>query len=184
MSGQNEDLYEVLQYDASVELLDTEGRLAVYEKRERVRFLRDGVEAFPDFGWGTGIAFATHDVEPGSLVDRRLTGTRLRSVVQLPRPYQKGEELTFAIDRTVKSGFISPQECWLDADVYHRVRGRLSLKATLPPGRPVKRAWLIRLHEAGGRRLRVERLADGRQCISHTVRHPELNQRYTLFWEW
>src|SRR5437016_1153921 len=71
---QSQPLYEVLDYNASVQLLDTQGRDAHYVRRERVRFLRDHVTGWYDYGWGSGIPFADYEFSPGRIVDRRLIG--------------------------------------------------------------------------------------------------------------
>ncbi|MBE0610047.1 MAG: hypothetical protein IH609_11730 [Dehalococcoidia bacterium] len=166
-----------------MELADPDGRGAFYLKREQIRFLRDGVSTFEDYGWGNGIAFSSHEVEPGSFVQRQLVGSRLQSTVKLPHPYNKGDELTFSVERVIKNGFTSPSECWLEAELYH-VTHKLSLRAILPQTRPVHRARLVRPGTLGSRSLPVRRLPDGRQCISYKDREPPQGQRYTLVWDW
>src|SRR5574341_675507 len=48
----SEGLYEVLEYDAQLELQDKYGRTAVFNKKERVKFLQDNVIAYQDMAWG------------------------------------------------------------------------------------------------------------------------------------
>src|SRR3990170_2663482 len=57
---QSPGLYEVLDYEAMLELRDTHGRQAVYKKRQRVRFLQDAVSLLPDYVWGNGRQFTSH----------------------------------------------------------------------------------------------------------------------------
>lgn len=175
--------YEVLSYDAAVEVMDSSGHEATYSRRERIRMLRDGVSTIDDYGWGSGIAFAGHEISPGKLVKRQIVGSRLRSTVRFPQRYRKGEELTFSVERVIKNGFISPSECWLEADLYHTVR-KVSLKVILPGARPVRTARVIRPGIPGSRRLRVKVLPDGRQRVAFNDRNPAPGRRYTLVWDW
>jgi hypothetical protein len=172
-----------VSYEATVELTDAEGREAIYVKQERIRFLRDGISTFEDYGWGNGIAFSVHDVYPGSFAWRKLVGSRLQSVVKLPHAYQTGDHLTFSVERVIKNGFCSPSECWLEAELYHATH-RIFLKAILPRTRRVQRARLVCPGTPGSRSLRVRRLPDGRQCISYKERDPTQGKRYTLVWDW
>jgi hypothetical protein len=175
--------YEVLSYDAVVELMDPEGREAVYVRKEHIRFLRDHVSTLEDYGWGSGIAFAGHEVYPGSLAQRQIIGSRLRSTVRLTHRYRRGDELTFSVERVIKNGFISPSECWLEAELYHPVQ-HVSLRVILPGTRAVQAARLVRPGRPGSMGLRVKHLPRGRQCISYDDRHPAQGQRYTVLWEW
>lgn len=175
--------YEVLSYEASLELLDTEGREAVYVRKQRLRFLQDGVTAIDDYGWGNGIAFASHYAYPGRFVDRRIEGSRLRSTVELSRAYDAGEELTFSVERLVKNGFASESECWLEAELYHRVR-RVSLAVLLPASREVKSAKLVRPGISDATAIIPQTLSDGRQTLTHIDRRPVQGARYTLLWDW
>lgn len=44
----HEGIYEILEYDCILELVDPKGELALLKKRQRVRFLQDNVIAFQD----------------------------------------------------------------------------------------------------------------------------------------
>ena len=175
--------YEVLNYEAVVEVLDTEGHEAAYTRHERVRFLQDDVLILDDYGWGNGIAFAAHEVYPGEFVKREMTGSRLRSTVRLPQPYNEGDEMTLSVERMIKNGFVSPSECWLEAELYHEVRHVL-LKVILPAGRPVRAARLVFPGLAGSETLDVVPLPDGRQSISYEDGDPVQGRRYTVLWHW
>lgn len=175
--------YKVLSYEATLELLDAEGREAVYVRKQRLRFLEDGVTAIDDYGWGNGIAFASHYAYPGRFVDRRIEGSRLRSTVELSRPYDAGEELTFSVERLIKNGFESKSEWWLEAELYHRAR-RVSLTVVLPSSREVKSATLVRPGVSDAITIVPKKLPDGRQSVTHIDRRPVQGERYTLLWNW
>src|SRR5437870_8169874 len=63
--SQDPGLYEVKDYRGVLDVLDARGRRTIYSKKERIRFLRDNVGSFYDYGWGTGQPFASHRVRPG-----------------------------------------------------------------------------------------------------------------------
>lgn len=66
----HEGLYEVLQYEATLEILDAYGERAVFRKHHRVKFLQDNVIAYEDYAWGDGDLFADYRCSPGVVVDR------------------------------------------------------------------------------------------------------------------
>lgn len=44
----NEGMYEVLDYETTLELLDPKGHKASFTKREKVRYLQDNIIAYQD----------------------------------------------------------------------------------------------------------------------------------------
>ena len=50
--GRHEGMYDILAYDAILELMDPKGETAVFSRRQKVRFLQDNVIAFQDYAWG------------------------------------------------------------------------------------------------------------------------------------
>ncbi len=47
-------MYEVLEYESTLELKDRGGKRATSKKREKVRYLQDNVIAYQDQAWGDG----------------------------------------------------------------------------------------------------------------------------------
>lgn len=61
LKGQrHEGLYEILDYELTLELLDPQGETAVFKKRQHVKFLQNNVIAFEDYAWGDGEIFADY----------------------------------------------------------------------------------------------------------------------------
>jgi hypothetical protein len=50
--SQPQGIFEILDYDSTLELLDAKGKKAVFRRRQKVRFLQDHVIAFQDRAWG------------------------------------------------------------------------------------------------------------------------------------
>jgi len=47
-------MYEVIEYESTLELKDRGGKRATFKKREKVRYLQDNVIAYQDQAWGDG----------------------------------------------------------------------------------------------------------------------------------
>ena len=46
----NEGMYEVLDYESTLEVHDTKGKRATFRKRMKIRYLQDDIIAFQDYG--------------------------------------------------------------------------------------------------------------------------------------
>ena len=66
---QPDGLFEVLDYDSTLELLDGAGEMAIFKRRQKVRFLQDHILAFQDYAWGDGDVLADYRIAPGEVVD-------------------------------------------------------------------------------------------------------------------
>ena len=66
----SEGVYEVLEYETTLELRDTKGKIATFKKHERVRYLQDHIIAYQDQGWGDGKILGNYQCTPGVPVDR------------------------------------------------------------------------------------------------------------------
>jgi hypothetical protein len=52
-------MYEILDYDATLELVDPRGERAIFQRREVIRFLHENVVAIHDHAWGNDELFAS-----------------------------------------------------------------------------------------------------------------------------
>ena len=175
------DVFEVNDFRVSLDVKDARGHRAVYTRRERVRFLRDHVTTFYDYGWGTGETFASHRITPGRVVDRQRVGPRYRSLVLLPKPKRRGERLTFTVRRAIRRGGFGGRANWLEADIYYKTR-RAQLRVSVPGTRRVQSARLVCGGESSPVPIRFGRA--GRQEMAWTTSTPRVGDRYTLLWEW
>jgi hypothetical protein len=76
-------IYEVLEHDTVVEPKDPNGRVAIVDRQEEVRFLQHSVVALADYGWGDGQIFADYRCSPGVPVDRCGNGSRHTVLISL-----------------------------------------------------------------------------------------------------
>jgi hypothetical protein len=134
-------LYEVLDFDHTLELCDLGGKKAIYHKRETVRFLQDFVTAYQDQAWGLGNIFADYKCSPGAMVDRYRDGHKYRVLISLRETKRRDEIMRIRIDHTVHNGFTDP-EGWSETEITHRTK-HLRTSVTFPKTRHCKKATLI-----------------------------------------
>lgn len=181
----NTDMYEILEYESTWEMLDTEGRLAIFRKRQRVKFLQNNIIAFEDYAWGDGDIFTDYKCAPGVVVDRYREGDRWNILISLRGTKNKGDIEEFYIERTVTNGFQNAEE-WQQAEIRRRTR-RLQMNVIFPSGRPCQKAELTQRSHNRPITLGPEhfrRLADGRQLVTWETDKVRAYDIYTLKWQW
>ena len=177
--------YEILDYEATVELLDTKGKLAVFRKRQRVKFLQNSIIAFEDYAWGDGDILADYKCTPGVVVDKYKEGDRWNILVSLRDTKSIGDVEQFHIERTINSGYTKDEE-WLQTEIRRHTR-RLRMSVIFPEKRPCERAILVQRSEHKTTELGPDHfdvLPDGRQEVSWETNHARGYEIYTLKWKW
>ena len=107
MCRQSRDgIYEILEYESTLELLDSKGQTAIFSKRLRVKFLQDHVIAFQDHAWGDGDNLGHYTCSPGVIVDRYRDGDRWNILISLRETKNTGDVQEFYIRRAIKRGFM------------------------------------------------------------------------------
>jgi hypothetical protein len=180
-----EGMYEVLAFDAELELQDARGRVALLDKRQRVRFLQDNIIAYQDLAWGDGEIFSEYECSPGVAVDRYREGHRWRVLISLRETRNRGDVEEFRIRRKIQGGFTKGRE-ELQAEVNHKTRG-MRMSVVFPEKRLPKRVSLIEQNLNRSTTLGPEnhiRLPDQRLQVTWSTDKPRLFEAYILRWEW
>ncbi len=182
---QPDGLFEVLDYDSTLELLDGAGHLAIFKRRQKVRFLQDHIMAFQDYAWGDGDVLADYRIAPGEVVDCYREGERWNILISLRETKNRGDSEEFHIERTVRDGFTQDVE-WRQTAIWLTTK-RARLEVDLPQGRSCRRVLLLqrstnRTIELDGEH--VQWLPDGRQMIAWEKQNPPKAEVYTIRWEW
>ncbi len=180
-----EGLYEVLDYEARLELRDPAGRKARYTKRARVRFLQDNVVAYQDQAWGDGDIFAAYRCSPGVAVDRYREGHRWRVLISLRGTRNCGDIEEFHIERTIRDGFTRAVEDF-QTEVDHTTH-RLALSVVFPRERLPKQVLLLEQHAGRSSALGPEHrltLPDGRALVRWEAERPRRGEAYIVRWTW
>ena len=178
-------LYEVLDFEHTLELMDGEGQEAVYHKRETVRLLQDYVAAYLDQVWGRGEIFADYQCSPGVPVDRYRCGHKTCVLISLREAMRRGDILRISIDRTVRHGF-DTDTGWSETVVRHRTH-RFQLAVIFPTERPPQRVALLEVNQNRTTPLgeaHTHVMPDGRTRVFWETTKPKLFETYTLKWTW
>lgn len=179
----SEGMYEILDYDSTLELLDIHGKNAKFNKNMVIRYLQDDIVSFSDFGWSDGQGLLGYKISPGVPVDRYKSGHRNYVLVSLRQRKTKGETDRFNIEWKIKDGFLLKDGYW-QTDVTHKF-GKMRLTIIFPRGCPPRRAFveesnISRNHPIGQEHFRF--LPDGRIKLSWATNKPRLYEQYIFRW--
>jgi hypothetical protein len=181
----HEGLYELLEYDAVLELLDRKGRTAIFKKRLRVKFIQDDVITFQDHAWGDGDILAEYGCSPGIDVDRYPEGDRWNVLISLRETKSRGEVEDFYIQRKIHHGFPRKEEWW-QIEMQYQTR-HLKFAVKFPPGRHCSRAVLIERKRNRSTLLGPQHfvdLPDGQRILTWENAKPRRFETYTIKWQW
>jgi hypothetical protein len=181
----SEGMYEVLDYQSTLELHDPGGKKATFTKRKKVRYLQDNIVAYQDHAWGDGEILLDYRSNPGVAVDRYRCGHKTLVLLSLREMKSRGDEDEFRIRWNIRNGFLAANGFWA-TDVTNRTR-RLKVRVIFPRSRPPRRLTLVeanrkRTHILGRDAIRSR--PDGRWGISWEKKKPMLFEDYVLNWEW
>jgi hypothetical protein len=181
----NEGIYEVLDYETTLELQDRKGNKARLKKREKVRYLQDHILAHQDQAWGDGKILLNYRCAPGVPVDRYRSGYKTNILISLREVKNKGDIDEFNIEWGIKNGFLSQTGFW-STEISQRTK-RIIVQAIFPRSRPPSVSWMIekniqRTHLLDGDTKK--KLSDGRWMINWEKKNPRLYEHYILKWEW
>jgi hypothetical protein len=181
----NEGLYEVLDYESTLELLDSKGKKATFKKKMKVRYLQDETIAFQDFAWGDGEILLNYKTRPGLAVDQHRSGYKTYILLSLREVKNRGDIDDYNISWCIRNGFLTPDGYW-STEISHRMM-QVRVNVIFPRRRPPHRVFL---EENIKRRSKVldekywKRLSDGRWRVTWDVDKPMLFENYVIRWDW
>jgi len=181
----SEGIYEVLDYECTMELKDKSGTNAIIHKREKVRFRQDYIIAYEDQAWGDGDILLDYHCSPGIPVDQYQLGHNTYKLISLREIKNKGDINEFNIEWRMRNGFLKPTGFW-GTSVNHQTK-KITVKVIFPKDRlPMQ----VSIFESNTQRTRPlgqetqQRLADGRVMVVWENTNPRLYEDYILRWEW
>lgn len=181
----SEGMYEILDYDSGLELLDTKGTKARFKKLQRVKFLQNHIIAFQDYAWGDGDTLEDYQCSPGIVVDKYKEGDRWNILISLRETKSAGDITDFHIERTGRNSFTQAEE-WFQTEIRHPTK-RLRMTIIFPKGRSCQRAVLLQRSQHQTLVLGPEHftiLPDGRQRLSWETEQIKQFEIYTIKWRW
>ncbi len=178
-------MYEVLDYETTLELHDRKGKRATVRKREKVRYLQDNIIAYQDQAWGDGDILLNYRCTPGTPVDFYRPGRKTYILVSLREVKNQGDIDEFNFEWGISNGFLRVKEIW-ETEVRHRTK-QLKIQVIFPKERPPMSVSLVedtrqRTHALD--KKAKTRLPDGRWLVSWETHRPKLHEIYTIKWEW
>jgi hypothetical protein len=79
----NEGIYEVLDYESTLELLNRSGTKAIFKKCKRIRYLQNEVITYQDHAWGDGEILINYRTNRGKPVDWYRSGYKTYILLSL-----------------------------------------------------------------------------------------------------
>ena len=181
----HDGMYEVLEYESSLELVDKTGKMAILRKRKKIRYLQNNIIAYQDYGWGDGQQFLDYQARPGIAVDRYKIGYKTYILLSLREVKNRGDVDEFFIQWKIKNGFLTNDGFW-ETDISSRIR-HLKIGVVFPQSRP---PHSVRIVENNVGRVRmfgtdsVRQLPDGKWQATWQISNPRLHEHYILRWDW
>jgi hypothetical protein len=172
--------YEILDYQATLVLVDPQGRQAIFRRTQQIRFLQDGVSAILDHLWGDGVTVSRYRNTAGPIGESFKDAGVRHLVIDLERPMGRGETLGFEVERTAMAGFTRPDE-WLETTFDHAI-SQFGQQVIFPNWRPCQWAELIVGYQVEP--LQPIRLPDGRTLLQFAITRPQTDLPLTLRWHW
>ena len=180
-----EGIYEVLDYESTLELLDSKGISAKFQKRKKVRYLQNNVITFQDHAWGDGEILKNYKTSTGVLVDKYRLGYKTHVLLSLREVKNKGDVDTFNISWEIHRGFLESDGFW-DTDITQRTK-KICVHVIFPKNRPPHRVTIRETNRQRTTYLGHEyrkRLSDGRIKVTWKKKNPNLYEHYLMKWRW
>jgi hypothetical protein len=178
-------IYEVLDYETSLELKDKKGTNAFVKKYEKVRYLQDNVAAFQDQAWGDGKILVNYRCSPGFPVDTYRSGYKTHILISRREVKNRGDIDEYHIDWCIKTGFLRPTGFWA-TEISHYTNA-IKVQVIFPKTRPPLHAAVFEKNHQRTIELGKDtcvQLPDGRWEITWEQKMPRLFEQYILKWEW
>ena len=178
-------MYEVLRHEATLELKNASGEIALLSKSQQVRYLQNNIIAYQDQAWGDGDILLNYQCSPGVAVDKYKPAETTYILISLQDSRQKGDIDNFEISWRAKGAFTRDREGWVTT-VSHRTK-HLQLAVIFPEEKPplnVKMTAQLSNKVFEIDTDNIVKLADGRWKISCEINKPKLYERYFIEWDW
>lgn len=179
----NEGIYEVLEFENTLEILNNSGMKANVKKRMLVRYLQDNILSLTDFAWTNGKGPLNYKVSPGIAVDEYKSGYRTNVLISLRGRRNRGDKDEFNFQWDIAAGFLKPDAFW-QIDVTHKFQ-KMRTKIILPKSRPPTHVFVEEVNRKRSTTLSLEhvrKLPDGRWVITWEQDNPKLYESYILHW--
>ena len=181
----SEGIYEVLNYESTLEIHDVKGIRATFNKQKKIRYLQDNIIAYQDHAWGDGNILLNYHTSRGRPVDRYRSGFKTYILLSLREVKNKGDIDEFNIQWNIRQGFLKEDGFW-GTDISHRTK-HIKVNVIFPKSRPPLH---LSFEENNPKRSHIlsretqKLLPDGRWSVTFEKNNPKLYELYVLRWLW
>ena len=178
-------MYEVLDYETTLDILDPKGKYAIVRKTEEVKFLQNNIIAFQDQAWGSGKILINYKCTPGIPVDFYQFAHKTYILISLRNVMQKGDITKFEICWKINDGFKKSNGFW-STDINHFSRV-MKVNVIFPKERPPLKLMTVESNRPLTKELQknvITQLPDKRWQVTWEKQNPRLFEHYILKWEW
>ena len=178
-------MYEVINYESTLEILDTDGKEAVFSKKEEVKFLQNNIIAFQDQAWGDGKILIDYQCSPGLPVDFYRFGHKTHILISIRDIMQKDGRAKFNIQWKIKNGFLKFDGFWA-TDINHFTQ-KMKINIIFPKDKPPIKVMMVEPNRKRSKELQKEiltQLPDKRWQVTWEKKNPRLHEHYILKWDW
>lgn len=178
-------IYEVLSFEASLEICDIKGKTCIYRKQQQVKFLQDNIIAYQDQVFGEGNIFANYECSPSTPVDHYLNGDIYYVLISLRETKNRGDVEDIYVKRTITNGF-KRKRGYFQNRVNHPMR-HFSTSVIFPAERLPRNLCVVehnRKHVAPLSQANIRELPDKRVEVTWETNRPRLHEMYSIRWDW
>jgi hypothetical protein len=168
--------YETVKFSGRLKILDANRTTAVFTRRQRVRFLEDGVGVLFDRIWGEGILVGSY-IAPGlTLMEPIRTPTGYVLPLGLPRHFRKGEIFDVVSHRRIVGAFSQPEGYW--DTTMTKPTDLIQIAVVTPPGTAFSKPDIVAPPRGD---MNITGKAN---LLKLRVARPAMNGPYRLRWSW
>ena len=178
-------MYEVLDYESTLEIHNRNGTRATFKKRKKIKYLQDNIIAYHDHAWGDGEILLDYRTSRGKAVDLYRSGYKTYILLSLREVKNRGDIDEFDIQWTLRNGFLTEDGYW-STDVSQKTK-HIKMSVIFPKTRP---PLSLMIEESNRKRTKPlspnakKRLPDGRWKVTWVTSKPKLYEVYVLRWTW
>lgn len=175
--------YENLALEIVLDIQDPEGKRAILERRQQIRFLTADRVVVRDLVWGEGKTLARYHVTGARRLAVQPDGSHHAVLLDPTHHLGPGQQARITSRRVIAGGFLTATE-YLEA-MTERPTERLLLQVRFPAARPPREAFLVTTPvEPTSHRIALRYGRGGRPALTWRCTRPVAGQTYSLRWSW
>lgn len=181
----NSGIYETMDYESTLELLNPSGTKARFSKHKKIRYLQNNIIAYQDYAWGDGKMLLNYRTNRGVAVDQYRSGYKTYILLSLREVKNRNDVDEFHIQWDIRQGFLTRDGYW-STDISQPTK-HIKINVIFPKTRPPSQLAIEECYRKRNYNIGHEaqqQLPDGRWLVSWEINKPTLYEIYVLRWNW